>query len=151
LSGKYRPGEGGGIGDGRLAKVSGAPGFDRFTERNWRIVAELEQVAKAVGKPMAQVALNWVATQPGVGSVIVGATKLAQLDDNLAALDFELPQELRQRLAVASAPETPFPYYMFGDTQQTRIHGGVAVGDKPAGYAAPVWVPAQQAPALSSR
>jgi aryl-alcohol dehydrogenase-like predicted oxidoreductase len=151
LSGKYRPGEGGGTGDGRLAKVSGAPGFDRFTERNWRIVAELEQVAKAVGKPMAQVALNWVATQPGVGSVIVGATKLAQLDDNLAALDFELPQELRQRLAVASAPETPFPYYMFGDTQQTRIHGGVAVGDKPAGYAAPVWVPAQQAPALSSR
>jgi aryl-alcohol dehydrogenase-like predicted oxidoreductase len=151
LSGKYRPGEGGGTGDGRLAKVSGAPGFDRFTERNWRIVAELEQVAKAVGKPMAQVALNWVATQPGVGSVIVGATKLAQLDDNLAALDFELPGELRQRLAVASAPETPFPYYMFGDTQQTRIHGGVAVGDKPAGYATPVWVPAQQAPALSSR
>ena len=34
LSGKYRPGEKGGTGDGRLSKVAGAPGFDRFTERN---------------------------------------------------------------------------------------------------------------------
>lgn len=140
LSGKYKPSEVGN-GDGRLHKVSGAPGFDRFTERNWRIVAALENVAGQIGKPMAQVALNWVATQPGLASVIVGASKREQLDANLAALDFELPTELRAQLDAASEPERPFPYYMFVDAQQSRIHGGVSVGDKPVGYAPPVWVP----------
>ncbi|KRE94961.1 aldo/keto reductase [Frateuria sp. Soil773] len=140
LSGKYRPSEAGGEGEGRLAKVAAAPGFERFTERNWRIVAALEQVAREAGKPMAQVALNWGANRPGIASVIVGATRLEQLDANLAALDFELPAELRARLDAASAPECPFPYYMFADAQQTRIHGGVGVGDKPAGYAPPVFV-----------
>lgn len=142
LSGKYRPSEGGGSGDGRLAKVTAAPGFERFTERNWRIVAALEQVAQEAGQSMAKVALNWVATQPGIASVIVGATKLEQLEANLAALDFELAPELRARLDAASAPERPFPYYMFADAQQTRLHGGAAVGDKPAGYAPSVYVDA---------
>jgi hypothetical protein len=94
---------------------------------------------------MAAVALNWVATQPGIASVIIGATKLEQLDANLAALSFELPAELRARLNEVSAPDKPFPYYMFQDVQQTRIHGGVAVGDKPPGYAPPVFVRPLQA------
>jgi aryl-alcohol dehydrogenase-like predicted oxidoreductase len=145
LSGKYKPSQDGGTGDGRLAKISGTPGFDRFTERNWRIVAALEEVAAAMGKPMAQVALNWVATQPGIASVIVGATKLAQLEDNLAALSFAIPAALRAKLEEASALEAAFPYWFFGDVQQSRIHGGVAVGSKPAGYAPPVYVPAQVA------
>ena len=141
LSGKYKPGA---TGDGRLSKISGAPGFDRFTERNWAIVAALEDVAAKLDKPMAQVALNWVATQPGIASVIIGATKLAQLDDNLAALSFDIPAELRARLNEASALEPTFPYWFFGDVQQSRIHGGVAVGSKPEGYAHKVFVPAAQ-------
>ncbi|WP_114238414.1 aldo/keto reductase [Dyella sp. C9] len=145
LSGKYKPSATGGAGDGRLAKIAGTPGFDRFTERNWAIVAELEAVATAMGRPMAQVALNWVATQPGIASVIVGATRLAQLDDNLTALAFEIPAGLRARLDAASAPEASFPYWFFGDVQQSRLHGGVAVGNKPAGYAPGVFVPAQGA------
>ena len=143
LSGKYKPSEAGGAGEGRLAKVSGLPGFDRFNERNWAIVGVLEDAAKVMDKPMAQVALNWVATQPGVASVIVGATKLAQLDDNLAALSFEIPADLRARLDAASALDAPFPYWFFGDAQQTRLHGGVSVGSKPAGYAPPLYVRAQ--------
>ena len=144
LSGKYKPSEAGGTGDGRLAKIAGAPGFDRFTERNWGIVAALEEVSRAMGRPMAQVALNWVATQPGVASMIIGATKLAQLDDNLAALSFDIPAELRKRLDDVSALDPTFPYWFFGDVQQSRIHGGVAVGSKPASYAPPVFVPALQ-------
>jgi aryl-alcohol dehydrogenase-like predicted oxidoreductase len=145
LSGKYRPSQGGGEGEGRLAKVTAAPGFERFTERNWRIVAALEEVARESGRSMAQIALNWAANRPGIAALIVGATKLAQLDDNLAALDFVLPEALRARLDEASAPDAPFPYYMFVDRQQTRLHGGVAVGDKPAGYAPPVYVDAVEA------
>ncbi|TBR38909.1 MULTISPECIES: aldo/keto reductase [Dyella] len=144
LSGKYRPGEAGGAGEGRLAKVSGAPGFDRFTERNWRIVAAVEKVANETGYGMAQVALNWAAHQPGIASLIVGATKEAQLDANLASLDFRLSDAHRAWLDQASAPDAPFPYYMFADRQQTRLHGGVAVGSKPVGYAPPVWVPSTE-------
>ena len=141
LSGKYKPSQQGGEGEGRLAKVTGAPGFERFTERNWKIVAALEHVDKASGHSMAAVALNWVATQPGIASVIIGATRREQLDANLAALSFELPAELRAQLDAVSASDKPFPYYMFADIQQTRLHGGVAVGDKPSGYAPPVFVP----------
>lgn len=133
LSGKYRPSEAGPpSGEGRLA-MPGTP-FNRFTERNWAIVAELEQVASHLGRSMAQVALNWVANRPGVASVLVGATKPEQLADNLGALDFAIPAELEARLEAASAREVRFPYSFFTPAMQSRLTGGVAVGDKPAGY-----------------
>jgi diketogulonate reductase-like aldo/keto reductase len=97
-------------------------------------VAELESVAKELGRSMAQVAVNWTVDRPGIASVIVGATKLNQLEDNLKALEFEIPTELNARLAAASRPETQFPYSFFGSEIQKMIHGGKTVGDKPAGY-----------------
>ena len=137
LSGKYRPSEGSGQGEGRLETMKGStnPGFQKFTERNWAIVAALEAVAKEAGRSMAQVAVNWAANRPGVASVILGATKLTQLTDNLSALDFTLSPEAVARLDAVSAPPTPFPYTFFGGEIQSSVHGGVAVGDKPDGYA----------------
>lgn len=132
LSGKYKPSEQGGEGSGRLATManSGNPVFDRFTEKNWAIVAELEQVAKQVNRSMPQVALNWVVNRPMVSSVIIGATKLHQLQDNLGALDFEIPIELQQKLDEVSRPEVRSPYTFFESSSQmqTMIHGGVTVG-----------------------
>ncbi|MDI1450962.1 aldo/keto reductase [Polyangium sp. 6x1] len=139
LSGKYRPSEGHGDGEGRLTKGDAGSQLGLFTEQNFRIVAAVEKTSKELGRSMAQVALNWAATQPGIGSVILGATKLAQLEDNLAALDFEIPAELRRELDQATAQPPPFPYKMFGDAYQKQLHGGAAVGDKPVGYAPPVW------------
>jgi aryl-alcohol dehydrogenase-like predicted oxidoreductase len=110
------------------------PGFQKFTDRNWAIVAELEKVAAELGRGMAQVALNWAATRPGVASVIIGATRLDQINDNLGALDFEIPQELLARLEAVSRPATPFPYSFFGPEIQGGLTGGQAVGHKPAGY-----------------
>jgi aryl-alcohol dehydrogenase-like predicted oxidoreductase len=137
LSGKYRPGKDGNA--GRLDALRGStnPGFQKFNDRNWAIVAELEKVASELGRSMAQVALNWVATRPGVAAAIVGATRLAQLEDNLAALEFTVPPELRARLDAVSKPQTPFPYSFFGPEIQGGIAGGTTVGDKPAGYAPP--------------
>ncbi|TSC23956.1 aldo/keto reductase [Corallococcus sp. Z5C101001] len=139
LSGKYRPSEGGAQGDGRLISAVGGQQLGLFTERNWRIVTVLEQVAKELGKDMSQVALNWVATQPGVGSVILGASNPSQLDGNLAALDFSIPAGLRRQLDEASAPPVPFPHSMFSNPYQLDLHGKAAVGDKPAGYTSPVF------------
>jgi aryl-alcohol dehydrogenase-like predicted oxidoreductase len=141
LSGKYRPSETGSdeegtSGEGRLTTVAGIdnPAFKKFTVRNWKIVAALEAVAKELGRPMAQVAVNWAANRPGIASVIIGATKLAQLQGSLAALSFTLPSELKNRLDTASAPDQPFPHEFFGPQIQAMINGGVTVEAKPGSY-----------------
>jgi aryl-alcohol dehydrogenase-like predicted oxidoreductase len=136
LSGKYRPSADGAIGEGRLQTMVGSnnPAFARFTPRNFEIAAEVERVAREVGRPMAQVAVNWVANRPGIASVIIGATKLAQLEDNLQALEFDIPAELAARLDVASKPEPRFPYMFFEDVVQSMIHGRHPMSDKPEGY-----------------
>lgn len=138
LSGKYRQSEDGGSGEGRLVTSAANPVFSKFTERNWTTVGEVEKVARELGRTMAQVAINWVANRPGVASVILGATKLEQLEDNLASLDFTIPPELTARLDEISRPERRFPYTFFGPEFQGMVNGGCAVGDKPDGYKAPV-------------
>ncbi len=130
LAGKYSREKGPESSQGsRLEVLKNAdnPAFKKFTERNWKILDALLEVAKALNRPAAQVALNWVATQPGVTSTIIGATKLAQLDDNLAALSFELPGELRAKLDTASQLEAAHPYMFFSGILQERVHGGVKV------------------------
>ncbi|MEV0719535.1 aldo/keto reductase [Asanoa sp. NPDC050611] len=134
LTGKYRRSGSGLSGEGRLG------GQRAVSDREWQVIEELEKVAAEVGRTMAQVAVNWVATQPAVGSVIVGASSVAQLDGNLAALDFEIPAELRARLDAVSAPTLGPPYSMFTPEYQSWIVSpGLGIGDKPAGYHPPVW------------
>ncbi|MBW4558124.1 MAG: aldo/keto reductase [Trichormus sp. ATA11-4-KO1] len=142
LSGKYKPSEGGFTGVGRLETVKGIsnPAFHKFSDRNWKIVAELETVAQQLGRSMAQVAVNWTANRPGIASVIIGATKQSQLEDNIQALSFDIPTELANRLEAVSRPEPQFPYSFFGSEIQGMIHGGVTVGSKPAGYQTDVLV-----------
>jgi diketogulonate reductase-like aldo/keto reductase len=82
------------------------------------------------------VALNWVVSQPGVTATIIGATTVAQLDANLAALAFDLPPDARARLNDASKLDLIHPYTFFEAPTQERIKGGVAVR---------AWVPAPSA------
>jgi diketogulonate reductase-like aldo/keto reductase len=85
---------------------------------------------------MAQVAINWVATQPGIAAAIVGASSAGQLAGTMAALDFEIPADLRVGLDEASAVEPGQVYTMFTpEYQQQLISTGTKVADKPAGYA----------------
>jgi aryl-alcohol dehydrogenase-like predicted oxidoreductase len=107
LSGKYRPGA---MGEGRVKTVAASGRFDRLTDHNWAIVAELERVADALGRPMAQVAVNWVASRRSLGSVILGATSADQLAETLGALDFTIPAELAADLDRISALPKIFPY-----------------------------------------
>ncbi len=144
LSGKYRPGgagdDAGGEGRLQLFKAGAIPALaDKFTPRNFAIVAELEKAAKATGLGMSQVAIQWAARQPAIGSVILGARTLEQFEDNLGAFDKPLPEAILQALDTVSALPRQFPYSFFDAAHQVGIHGGVGVGDKPAGYARPVW------------
>lgn len=128
LSGKYKREESSADGRLEILKKSGNTLFDRFTERNWKIVDVLLAVSKEVGRMPAEVALNWVATQPGVTSTILGVTKVSQLDSNLSSLDFSIPPELRARLDKASELNpTAHPYVFFAPKLQARFRGDVAV------------------------
>jgi aryl-alcohol dehydrogenase-like predicted oxidoreductase len=129
LSGKYKPEGDTGRGEGRLEKMKASEnrGFQRFTPRNWRILDVVLDVSNQINKPPAQVALNWAATQPGITSTIMGTTKVSQLEDNLAAIDFTIPPELRKRLSEVSALEAAHPYVFFEGSLQTLITGGVSV------------------------
>ncbi|WP_326557498.1 aldo/keto reductase [Micromonospora sp. NBC_01796] len=137
LTGKYRRTTTGVTGAGRLGNPDSPVAI---SEHDWRVIEGLETVAAELGRPMAQVAVNWVVTQPGVSSVVIGASTPEQLDTNLAALDFEIPEDARRRLDEASTPQVPSLYSMFTPRYQSWIVSpGLGIGDKPATYAPPVF------------
>jgi aryl-alcohol dehydrogenase-like predicted oxidoreductase len=126
LSGKYRP-QSGKNEFGRLDAVAGTV-FDRFdTDRNRAIVDALVAVAAEIGRSPAEVALNWVATQPGVTSTIIGASKMDQLKANLASREFQIPPELREKLDKATAIDVINPYRFFEPQLQSMMRGGTEI------------------------
>lgn len=68
------------------------------------VVEATRSVASARGVPMARVALAWLLSRPAVTAPIVGATKLAHLEDAIASLDLELAPE---EVAALEAPYRP--------------------------------------------
>ncbi|MBN4093782.1 aldo/keto reductase [Methylobacterium fujisawaense] len=111
--------------DGRLNGDNPFGGM-LFTEANFAVVDVLRAVAADVGRPMAQVALAWVARRPGVASVLVGASRPEQLAQNIAALEVVLTPEQQSRLDEAAAPPQLNPYFIF-ELPTSRIFGGERV------------------------
>jgi aryl-alcohol dehydrogenase-like predicted oxidoreductase len=74
-------------------------------ERTWNILDVMAPIAKAHGCSAARVSLAWLLAKPVVTSVIIGAKRLDQLQDNLAAIELTLTQnELRQLDEVSALP-----------------------------------------------
>jgi len=69
-----------------------------------KVVDALGSVAAKLGRPRAQVALAWVLQKGAITAPIVGATKLSQLDDAIAALELKLSSE---DVAALEAPYVP--------------------------------------------
>jgi aryl-alcohol dehydrogenase (NADP+) len=95
-------------------------------ERTWRVLDAVAEVAAAHGVSSSQVSLAWLAAQPAVTSVILGARTVDQLTDTMRAADLDLaPQELA-RLDEASAPRVDdYPYGTAGVAQRHRkLTGG---------------------------
>lgn len=109
LTGKYTPDERP-TGATRLGEnpARGVEAYDlRNTDRTWAILEVVRAVAEARNASMSQVALNWVRSRPGVRSVLLGARTVEQIDDNLAALDWELTANEVSALSEVSAPGIP--------------------------------------------
>ncbi|WP_267351094.1 aldo/keto reductase [Sphingomonas sp. GM_Shp_2] len=111
--------------DGRLNGDNPYGGM-LFTDTNFDIVDELRAVAEDVGRSMAQVALAWVAGRLGVSSVLMGASRLEQVRENVASLEIVLSPEQRRRLDAVGAPPQLNPYFIFNLPRES-IFGGSAV------------------------
>jgi aryl-alcohol dehydrogenase-like predicted oxidoreductase len=93
-------------------------------ERTWAVIDAVAEVAKEQGVTSAAIALAWVAAQPAVTSVILGARTVEQLTDNLAAADLELTAEQLSHLTDVSSPRTDdYPYGAAGVAQRHRAIG----------------------------
>src|ERR1700678_2986031 len=81
-------------------------------ERTWKILDAMAPIAKAHGCSPARVSLAWLLTKPVVTSVIIGAKRLDQLQDNIAAVDLKLTDEELKRLDEASVLPPEYPGWM---------------------------------------
>jgi aryl-alcohol dehydrogenase-like predicted oxidoreductase len=113
LSGKFT---GSNAGEGRRTTFDFPP-IDR--PKADRIVEAMRLVAEDKGVSTAQIALAWLLHQTAVTSVIIGAKRLDQLDDNIAATNVTLTPEDLATLDPVSALAKEYPGWMF-ERQQAR-------------------------------
>jgi L-glyceraldehyde 3-phosphate reductase len=73
--------------DSRAAKAHGFLKPEHLTEERLAKVRKLNEIAQARGQTLAQMALAWNLRQAGVTSVLVGASRVRQIEDNVAALE----------------------------------------------------------------
>jgi aryl-alcohol dehydrogenase-like predicted oxidoreductase len=104
----------GGLLSGKYSRMNQKPADSRRTnydfpivdkERAWKILDVMAPIAKAHGCSPARLSIAWLLAKPVVTSVIIGAKRLDQLQDNLAAAELILTQdELRQLDEVSVLP-----------------------------------------------
>jgi aryl-alcohol dehydrogenase-like predicted oxidoreductase len=118
LTGKYPRGSKGPA-DARRTKED--QNFIQFDEdRAYAILDEVKRIAEARGVTPAQVSLNYLLRKPAVSSVIIGATKPEQLEDNLKTVTWELtPEEVQALDAVSPLPRV-YPKWMLDFTRLDR-------------------------------
>ncbi|WP_295534201.1 aldo/keto reductase [uncultured Thioclava sp.] len=107
LSGKYdREGKGS---DGRRANFDFPP---INKDRAYDVIEAMRPIADAKGVSVAQIALAWLLHQDAVTSVIVGAKRVDQLRDNIAASEVKLSEDDLKTLNAVSALPAEYPGWM---------------------------------------
>ena len=115
LSGKYKRDD--------MGKEGRRTGFDFppvDKDRAFNILDVLHPMAQSKGVSVAQLALAWLLHQPAVTSVIIGANKMEQLEDNLASINVTLSSEDLQRLDEVSRLPAEYPGWMLDWTARDR-------------------------------
>jgi aryl-alcohol dehydrogenase-like predicted oxidoreductase len=90
-------------------------------ERAWKILDVMTPIAKAHDCSPARVALAWVLTKPFVTSIIIGAKRLDQLEDNLAAAELQLSSGEIQQLDEVSTLPPEYPGWMLPFQSANRL------------------------------
>ncbi len=69
-----------------------------YTETTLQRVKQMKDLADRASRTRAQLALAWIAAHPAISSVITGATRVEQLQENLGALAVDMTDELKSAL-----------------------------------------------------
>jgi aryl-alcohol dehydrogenase-like predicted oxidoreductase len=112
LSGKYRRGMAAPPGSRLESWKDSFKAFDN--DRSWRLLDAIGDVAVKHATTHAAVSLAWLLAKPETSSVIVGARTVAQLEDNLRALEVKLSADDVKTLDDASKPDWGYPYAFIG-------------------------------------
>ena len=119
LSGKYtREKPKGETGD-RLAGFEFLP-YDR--ERAYSLIELLRSIGTRRSASPAQISLAWLLTRPAVASILVGASSVAQLDENLKAADVKLEAEDLAALDEATKPVPPYPHWFTQRVVDAKVY-----------------------------
>jgi aryl-alcohol dehydrogenase-like predicted oxidoreductase len=111
----------GGLLSGKFSRTNQKPADSRRTdfdfpivdkERTWKILDAMAPIAKAHDCSAARLSLAWLLAKPVVTSVIIGAKRHDQLQDNLAAVDLSLTHDEIKRLDEVSALPPEYPGWM---------------------------------------
>jgi len=95
-------------------------------DRAWSVIDVMRAIAAARSVSVAQVALAWLLHQPAVTSVIIGAKRLDQLNDNMAATAVRLSADELTALNAASELPQEYPGWMIarqGTARRAQLDG----------------------------
>jgi aryl-alcohol dehydrogenase-like predicted oxidoreductase len=99
-------------------------GFDFLPlDKEWgfKVVDNLREIGQSRGTSPAQVALAWLLAQPHVSTVLIGATKMQQLDDNLRAADVQLTSEELSAMDELTRPRPIYPNWFTKTTADAKL------------------------------
>jgi aryl-alcohol dehydrogenase-like predicted oxidoreductase len=120
----------GGLLSGKFSRENQKPDGSRRSEfdfplvdkdRVWKILDVIAPIAKAHGCSAARISLAWLLAKPVVTSVIIGAKRLDQLQDNLAAVEIQLTEEEIKQLDEISALPPEYPGWMLPRQSANRL------------------------------
>jgi aryl-alcohol dehydrogenase-like predicted oxidoreductase len=117
LSGKYTRDNPTG-GGGRIAGFDFLP-TDR--ERGYNLIDLMKKIAAAHHASIAQVALAWLLAKPFVSTVLLGASKISQLEDNRGACELKLTADEVGQLDTATAPAPLYPQWFQEKTLDAKL------------------------------
>jgi len=125
----------GGLLSGKFSRTNQKPADSRRTnfdfpivnkERTWKILDVMAPMAKAHGCSPARLSLAWLLAKPVVTSVIIGAKRLDQLQDNLAAVELTLTQDELRQLDEVSALDPEYPGWVLPFQGADRLDPAVS-------------------------
>jgi aryl-alcohol dehydrogenase-like predicted oxidoreductase len=120
----------GGLLSGKFSRETQKPEDSRRSEfdfpvvdkdRAWRILDAITPIAKTHGCSPARISIAWLLTKPVVTSVIIGAKRLDQLQDNLAAVDVRLNADEVKQLDEVSQLPLEYPGWMLPFQDANRL------------------------------
>jgi aryl-alcohol dehydrogenase-like predicted oxidoreductase len=124
LTGRYSRQDPSG-GKGRLSDFSFIP-IDR--EKGYDLIGKLQAIGKRHNASVSQIALAWLLEQPFVTTVLLGASKVSQLEDNLGAEQVKLSPEELSEIDSITRPAALYPNWFKAATLDSTAHDALNFG-----------------------